>query len=313
MASVRTEPDVESLSPPLTTAELSDLLSAFNETTAELQSTHEALHQQVARLQSELVEARARLRRSEALAALGEMAAGIAHEVRNPLGSIQLYVQMLQEDVRSQPQAAELCAKISRSVQGLDAIVHDVLLFARETRVQAGDVPVREVIEAVLGEGASLLGDDVELEQDIEPGMSVCADRRLLVQAVGNLLRNAVEAMQDADCGQKRVSITARRESVRQADGGTTPMQVISIIDSGPGIAADIAQRIFNPFFTTRPTGTGLGLAIVNRVVEAHGGELRVCNNDAHGARASICLPIHESRGAVESIQESNYSREAVS
>ena len=110
-------------------------------TTGELQRTHVALQGQVRRLQGELAEANAQLRRSKALAALGEVAAGIAHEVRNPLGSIRLYAQMLAEDVGDRPPALDLCDKIGRAVTGLDAIVRDVLLFAGEIHLHAAPEP----------------------------------------------------------------------------------------------------------------------------------------------------------------------------
>ena len=111
--------------------DLRELMRSVNETTERLQHTHVTLQQQVASLQKELAEANAQLCRSRSLAALGEMAAGIAHEVRNPLASIGLYVQMLGEDVADRPPLARLCDKIARAVKGLDAIVRDVLMLPR--------------------------------------------------------------------------------------------------------------------------------------------------------------------------------------
>ena len=115
----------------LSVDDLRDLMESVTLTTQRLQATHVALQDQVARLQGELTEAKAALRRSEALAALGEMAAGIAHEIRNPLASIQLYAQMLGEDLNDRPPQVELCGKINRAVVTLDAIVRDVHCFAR--------------------------------------------------------------------------------------------------------------------------------------------------------------------------------------
>jgi signal transduction histidine kinase len=138
------------MSPNLDAADLHDLLRLVNETSQQLQATHIRLQDEVARLQRELAEANAALRRSQALAALGEMAAGIAHEVRNPLGSIQLYVQMLAEDLNDRPAQAALCAKISRSVTGLDAIVRDVLSFSRDMTIRPQLVRAADLIERAL-------------------------------------------------------------------------------------------------------------------------------------------------------------------
>ena len=118
--------------------QLQDLMLSFNETAERLHETHEALHDQVRTLETELAEANEQLRRSQQLAALGEMAAGIAHEIRNPLGSIQLYAQVLVEDLEDRPDSMDLCQKIGTAVRGMESIVRDVLQFARDTSLQAG-------------------------------------------------------------------------------------------------------------------------------------------------------------------------------
>ena len=125
-------------------------MEAMTETTRRLESTHDQLRCEVARLQGELAEANAQLRRSRDLAALGEMAAGIAHEIRNPLGSIQLYTQALSEDLQSSSPHAELCEKIGRAVVGMDAIVRDVLLFARDVRPRIVPMAIGDIIERSL-------------------------------------------------------------------------------------------------------------------------------------------------------------------
>ena len=117
-----------------------ELMRSFNEVTTQLERTHDALRAEVASLKLDLEEANERLRRSRSLAALGEMAAGIAHEIRNPLGSMALNVGLLREDLSEQPDSLLLCEKISKAVGGLDAIVGDVLSFARDTSI----APVRD-------------------------------------------------------------------------------------------------------------------------------------------------------------------------
>ena len=256
--------------------DLRDLVRAVNETTQRLQATHSALHDQVARLQVELAAANAALRRSQQLAALGEMAAGIAHEVRNPLGSIQLYAQMLAEDLAGRSDQVELCAKIQRAVMGLDAVVRDVLSFARETTVRPEPSTADDLLDRALASCESLLaGIDVSRERN-SPSLAVCADAGLIVQALGNVIRNAVEAMVEGGTRTPRLTLQAGRRRVRCSSGRQEPRIVFSIADTGPGIGPDVVERVFNPFFTTRKTGTGLGLAIVHRIVDAHGGHVHI-------------------------------------
>ncbi len=275
--------------------DLRDLMRAVNETTERLQSTHVTLQTEVVRLKAELAEANAQLRRSRSLAALGQMAAGIAHEIRNPLGSIQLYIQMLGEDLAGQPDQSQLCEKIGRAVTSLDAIVRDVLLFSRDTNVRADATSASELVEQTLHTCEALIvSSRVELELDL-PSDSSCAlhaDACLMPQALGNVIRNAAEAMIESDAGPRHLAITARRRRLRCPDGKQQNRVVISFRDTGPGIPAEVVERMFNPFFTTRKTGTGLGLAIVHRIIDAHGGHINVKNAPAGGALVELCLPL---------------------
>jgi signal transduction histidine kinase len=280
----------------LDTDDLRELLRTVHETSERLEGTHVALQQEVVRLRAELAEANAQLRRSQALAALGEMAAGIAHEIRNPLGSIRLYVQMLAEDVADLPSQAGLCGKITQAITGLDAIVRDVLLFAREMRVQRRAIDVSDLVAEAIEQCAGLItssSDGCETTLEIDADEWVDVDAVLLQQAIGNLLRNAVEAMVETPAGdrERRLGVVVARRRVRCPDGRRAMRLVISVDDSGPGIPAETVDRIFNPFFTTRRTGTGLGLAIVHRIVEAHEGHLNVKRSPWGGARVEICLP----------------------
>ena len=251
--------------------DLRDLMRAVAQTTERLQSTHTALHEQVARLQQELAEAKAALSRSQSLAALGEMAAGIAHEVRNPLASIQLYAQMLGEDLSDRPEQVELCGKITRAVVGLDAIVRDVLSFARNTTVHPETITAGELFDRALAACESLIrGIAAEEHQPLH------VDGLLMTQALGNVARNAIEAMVETHCPLRRLTLASLQRRVRGPGGKTAPCVVLSVSDTGPGIPADVLDRVFNPFFTTRQTGTGLGLAIVHRIVDAHGGHINI-------------------------------------
>ncbi|MHC4946872.1 MAG: sensor histidine kinase [Planctomycetota bacterium] len=277
---------------PLAVDDLRELIETVTRTTGELQRTHVALQGQVRRLQGELAEANAQLRRSKALAALGEVAAGIAHEVRNPLGSIRLYAQMLAEDVGDRPPALDLCDKIGRAVTGLDAIVRDVLLFAGEIHLHAAPEPAREIVDHALAACAALVADDrIAVSVRAPRALRVCVDANLLTSALANVVRNAIEALEDAGTETPRIRIGASRRRIRRPDGGAETCAVFSVADNGPGIPPEVVERMFNPFFTTRPTGTGLGLAMVHRIVEAHEGHVHVASPPSGGAVVELRLP----------------------
>lgn len=294
--------------------ELADLVRSFTEVTERLQSTHSVLHAQVAQLQGELAEANEQLRRSRELAALGEMAAGIAHEIRNPLGSIALDVEMLRDDARQAEarghhggdiaagrEQATICDRILRAVERLDHIVGDVLRFARDLRVQPAECVASEVVDIALHACDAIIrrgGVTVEVVGD---GVATCAaDRQLLAQALTNLVRNAVEAMTESGVPERRLTIGVRRSRKALSDGRRAEHLVLSIEDTGPGVPADLIERIFHPFFTTRSDGTGLGLAIVHRIVDAHGGSIAVRNRPEGGARFEIALPVRVAQRVAE-------------
>jgi signal transduction histidine kinase len=280
----------------LTTEDLAGLLASFNDVTARLQASHEALAREVERLRRELGEANAQVERSRRLAALGEMAAGIAHEIRNPLASIRLYARMLEEDLPGDGAPYQTTVKIARAVRAAEAIVGDVLAFAREYRI--APAPVRtsvlfdQVLDACRSEG---IGHDVEIVRlDLEPGAcgEFIADAGLLRQALVNIVRNAFEAMEEGRSGCRRLTLDARGARLAGTDGQVRAHVVLTVRDTGPGVTPDVVARMFNPFFTTRRAGTGLGLAIVHRIVDAHAGRVRVRNNSEDGMGAGACVEV---------------------
>ncbi|MCP3903353.1 MAG: hypothetical protein GY715_06930 [Planctomycetes bacterium] len=281
------------LAPTIAVDDLENLLRSVDETTRQLQRTHVTLQSEVSRLQDELAEANAQLRRSRALAALGEMAAGIAHEIRNPLGAIRLNAQMLADDLREAPEQSQLCARIGNAVQSMDAIVRDVLMFAREMRTRPLVTTAPELVDRALADAEALLASaGVEpIREDAAGACRVEADAGLVIQAIGNVIRNSIEAMHEVEDTAGRLVIRTDRRRVRMPDGSRPVRVVITVEDSGPGIPAEVVERMFNPFFTTRATGTGLGLAIVHRIVDAHGGHVRVRDARLGGASVELCLP----------------------
>jgi signal transduction histidine kinase len=296
-------------------ADFAEFVRAFGEATARLQETHVALTAKVERLQAELAEANERLRRSRSLAALGEMAAGIAHEIRNPLGAISLNAELLREDVADRPDAAASVDKISRAAERLDRIVGDVLSFARDTRVNASPTSAKEIFAMALSDCEGVLAkDDIDVRVDVDGACELVADLPLVAQAVSNLVRNAAEAMrglpeaEDGRAAHREITLTAREARIRTADGTRRGFVVLAVEDTGPGIPAEARERIFNPFFTTREEGTGLGLAIVHRIVDAHGGMtacgeaqrqgVRTSAGRTRGARLELSLPLEPARVA---------------
>lgn len=277
----------------MTPADLADLLSAFNDVTGKLGRTHDELKAEVARLNRELSEANSQLARSQRLAALGEMAAGIAHEIRNPLGSIRLYARMLEDDLAGRDKERGLATRIQGAAGELERIVRDVLAFAREVRLDLRACDVSEVIERAV---EACRHDGVPGWQSVEvvrtegggDGLLVRGDSALLAQALANVLRNAYEAMAETpQATPHRIEIGATVRCDAQGEWG-----VISVKDTGPGIGKDVVSRMFNPFFTTRASGTGLGLAIVHRIVESHAGRVVVRNNSERGQEPGATVEI---------------------
>jgi signal transduction histidine kinase len=277
--------------PPLEAEELAGILSAYTEVTERLQCSHDKLVAEVARLRGELANKNRELERRSRLAALGQMAAGMAHEIRNPLGGIALYASLLSRQLADQAGPRGLAERIAGAVERLDAIVNDILAFAGEMHPQKRPV----LLSAIVDEAQELARGRLEaagtgLACQIDGDAELLADPMLLVRAISNLLFNASDA-----AGAGEVLLSA----------GTEDEQVcIRVSDSGPGVPKQIMDKIFNPFFTTKDMGTGLGLAIVHRIVEGHGGQIAVTNAAAPcglgGACFSITLPVHPARGAGE-------------
>ncbi len=273
--------------------DLADLFASFQTAADALQQTHTRLQGEVARLEDELRQTRRQLHRAQELAALGEMAAGIAHEIRNPLGSIKLYASALADDLGDRPDQAELAGKVVRGVDRLNAIVGDVLAFSRELRVSAEPIPAgRLIADAAEACRACFEQAGVGLEVRGVEGSVVEADATLMHQAMVNVLRNACEALAGVGEGG-RITVELSSRHARDAEGHRTPMTALTIADTGPGFPEEIADRLFNPFFTTRETGSGLGLAIVHRILDAHGGRVEIRNNPppARGATVELLLP----------------------
>ena len=264
--------------------ELGRIIIAYSEVTEKLQQSHDQLTETVRALQQELGEKNRLLERKNRLAALGEMAAGLAHEIRNPLGGIQLYASMLAQDVADRPDSLQIVRKISLGVRRLEALVGQVLQFSREIVAQPEPVDLAEVVDqAVELASAKLAERRVRCRVAGVRPLNVLIDPLLMGQALLNLLINAAEAT-ESDAAGGEVTVTF---GPAPAESGAKQFH-LAVVDDGPGIPPHVLDRIFNPFFTTKDTGTGLGLAIVHRVVESHDGLIVAGNEDGGGARFEI-------------------------
>ncbi|MEQ8769918.1 MAG: ATP-binding protein [Phycisphaerales bacterium] len=275
----------------LSETDLADLITSFNDVTRKLEGTHARLRAEVERLNVELRRANERLERSRRLAALGEMAAGIAHEIRNPLGSIGLYARLLEQDLADRPER-KTAKKIRSAVSRLDEVVTDVLTFAREMKVDVAPADASDLLDRAV-EGCRHVIGPVCRGDEARGSVRVACDEGLMVQALVNVVRNAAEACEQAGRKDAGITLDARTET----DDEGAAWCVLSVRDAGDGIGPDVIDRMFNPFFTTRAAGTGLGLAIVHRIVDAHGGRVSVWNNAEHepgapGATFEMWVPL---------------------
>jgi signal transduction histidine kinase len=257
--------------------ELGRIIQAYSRVTEKLQESHTQLQETVQSLRNELSEKNQQLQRKHRLAALGEMAAGMAHEIRNPLGGIQLYASMLARDLKDEAGPLLLVKKISTGVKRLDGLVSQVLHFTREIQANPSDCDLAELVDQAI----ELAGDRIPsqhvkcLARGPRP-FAVRVDPLFMGQAILNLLINAAEAI--GGKGSIEIGWSVEQEG----------RFALTIADDGPGIPPAILERIFNPFFTTKESGTGLGLAIVHRIVEAHDGTITVSNRPTRGARFEI-------------------------
>ena len=235
----------------------------------------------------EQLEERERLR--DRLAAVGEMAAVIAHEVKNPLAGIEVMAGLLRRKIPDAPDAQVVLTDIISEAKMANAIVQEVLDFVRPIRLQVEHTSIANAVH-----GAIQLADskgkrgNVEVSVAIPDGLPhINADEHQITQVFTNLLMNAYEAMG----GKGRVIVSA--EMMRLEDGGDGREAVlIEVADNGPGIPQDEADKVFDPFFTTKAQGSGLGLAIVRKIVDAHDGRIDLRTTPGQGTTIRVTLPV---------------------
>jgi two-component system sensor histidine kinase HydH len=253
----------------------------------EQSNSYQQLAEQLTETNRALERAHAETRRSERLAALGQLTAGLAHEIRNPLGIIKGSAEMLNQKLASaNPLAAELSGYISSEVNRLSALVSRFLDFARPLQAETRPMNVTEILEKALRPvEEQWRGGKVTVvrayQKDLPP---VPLDATLSEQVFVNLVQNAFEAM-----GEK--GGTLRLEAAKRESDNRWGIEV-RIQDSGPGISPELRDQIFNPFVTTKSAGVGLGLSIVSQIMDEHHGSIRLLDTGGHGAGFGLFFPL---------------------
>jgi len=240
----------------------------------------------------EQIEERERLR--DRLAALGEMAAAIAHEVKNPLAGIEVMAGLLKRRLAQQADAQSMLNDIINEAKMANAIVLEVLEFVRPIRLQVEQVALGRVLQDALYMADNLVSRgqskvSLQVPDDLP---TIEGDPHQLRQLFTNLLSNAYEALGGRGAVAVTVYVPAAGETTALDGAPGAPSLIVDVTDNGPGVPDDSRDRIFSPFFTTKPRGSGLGLAIVRKIVDAHDGRITLCVPPGGGARFRIALPI---------------------
>jgi len=241
----------------------------------------EQMATQLAKANADLQSSFTLLRRADRLSAMGELAAGLAHEIRNPLGAIDGAVQILTREPLPSETKQEFGELAQRELERLKGIVNQFLNFARPQppqRIVIDPALLLHSVAKLVGETAKMARVTIEVE-DPTSALTICVDPEQVKQVLLNLAINAVQAMPSG--GNARLRAIAEDGSVR-----------LEVQDEGVGIAPENAERIFNPFFTTRDEGTGLGLSIAERIVSQHGGRIECRRNIDRGMTFSVTLPL---------------------
>jgi two-component system sensor histidine kinase HydH len=265
------------------------IVNRFAEQSRHQTALYRELAERLAETNRRLEQAQADARRSERLAALGQLSAGLAHEIRNPLGVIKGSAEMLTQKLQQSDELArELAGYISSEVNRLSALVTEFLDFARPLHVQPHPTDLTALLDRVLKTVADRwTGKPVAVARDYASNLPpIPMDESLCEHAFLNLVHNAYEAMEE-NGGALRVEVT-------RATGNDREGVEVRFTDTGPGVPEEMREEIFNPFVTTKKTGVGLGLSIVSKIVDGHHGSIRVDNRPHGGAVFTLFFPLEE-------------------
>jgi signal transduction histidine kinase len=280
------------------------VVNRFSQQSQHQTQLYRELAERLAETNRRLEQAQAEARRSERLAALGQLSAGLAHEIRNPLGVIKGSAEMLTQKLQASDELSrELAGYISTEVNRLSALVTEFLDFARPLHAQRHPANLIALLDRVLQivadrfKGKQFTGTQETVKQDIRKSVRVerhyagalppvPLDESLCEQAFLNLVQNAYEAMEDHG-GTLQVEVQPATQNDREG-------VELRLADTGPGVPEELREEIFNPFVTTKKTGVGLGLSIVSKIVDGHHGSIHVENAPAGGAVFTLFFPLEE-------------------
>jgi len=266
------------LSPEAVT-DLQTVLAAWQDATTRLEQTHDALREEVRRLTDELEVKNRELARKNRLADLGQMASHVAHEVRNNLVPVTLYLSLLRRRIGGDRESCHVLDRIESGFTALDATVNDLLHFTSDRDPQRERLELRPLVEEILASLApQLAAQAIATRIAIPSRLAARVDRPMLRRALLNLVLNAIDVMPGG--GALTVEAAADRDSVQ-----------LAVADTGCGVPDENLARVFEPFFTTKSGGTGLGLAIVYRIAEVHGGRVLAGNRPGGGAVFTLVFP----------------------
>jgi signal transduction histidine kinase len=221
------------------------------------------------------------------MASLGRVAAGIAHEIRNPLSGINIYLNTLQKlhhKEGGEQKVEQILEQVHSASRKIESVIRRVMDFAKPGEPKMTLIDINQPItDAINLTAVTMRKSGISLEKRLADDLPpIYADANLIEEMVLNLLNNAAEAMKSME-KDKKIVVTTSAENDRM---------IVSVFDSGPGVPLQIRDKIFDPYFTTRPEGTGIGLSLSHRIITDHGGSLTVSDSDLGGAEFRIEIPI---------------------
>lgn len=235
---------------------------------------------------SEKLAREARLRRAESLASLTTLTAGVAHEIKNPLGSISIHIQLVQRLLKEKKKVSEaeigpFLSVINEEIERLNRVIVDFLFAVRPMDIQPAKSCLNNLVSDLVGFFQYELADaKIKISTDLEENLPhILMDEKFMKQAIINIVKNAMNAMPDG--GQLSIATFSTRDEVE-----------ITFTDTGVGMSAEVMSRIFEPYFTTREFGSGIGLTLVYKIIKEHGGEITVDSQEGKGTTFTLSFPI---------------------
>jgi len=251
------------------------MFQSFESASQRLEKKYEALLAETSRLRAEVLLKDQAIKKAEKLVFLGETAGALAHEVRNPLGAMKLFLSLALDEIEDTAAAGKYLQEVGRSIETLEQVVNNILHFARDVKVQPAPLNLEAVLRE-LSEQFKTTAPNYQINLMFADNSFLIGNASALRQVFFNLIQNSIQAAK----GTGKLNIV-----LESSNGGIA----ITLQDDGPGLNEAVLAHLFEPFFTTRQEGTGLGLAIVKKIIEQHGGEI-VAGNNA-GAEFKIFLP----------------------